>query len=282
MTHTISNNFITVKINTLGAEVQSLKNKNREYIWNGNPIYWAKHAPVLFPIVGTLKDNCYFYDNKKYFLSRHGFARNCQFELIHQKKDTLIFSLLFNEVTLNVFPFKFELQIKYTLQNKSLCVCFDVINKDIKSIPFSIGAHPAFALQQNIKNYSLLFEDQEILESFELKNDLISNFSNKIVLRNKTLPLNYDLFKNDALIFKKIVSKKITILENDVALLDICYKSFKNFGIWTTFDAPFICLEPWLGYSDATAHDQKILHKEGIQIVKENCTFTCSYAINIS
>ncbi len=282
MNISIKNNFLKATINTKGAELNSLARivDEKEYIWAGNPDFWGKHSPVLFPIVGTLKDNFYVYENKKYELSRHGFARDLEFDLFQKTENQITFSLTCSEFTKTKFPFDFELQISYTLENSELKIGYTIINHGKQQMPFSIGAHPAFALSENFENYTLEFEKQENLDCFVLENDLISN-SYPISLIEKKIPLTYSIFEKDALIFKKLDSKKITILENKLPLLSISYSDFKNLGIWTKTNAKFICLEPWLGYSDTTESNGTIFEKEGIIILEENKNFTCELSIEI-
>ncbi len=281
MTSTIKNEFLTVIIKHLGAELISLKNTSKEYIWEGNPSFWNKHSPVLFPIVGTLKDNSYFYNNKKYTLPRHGFARDNMFKVIKQLDNEIIFSLQYDDETLKVYPFKFELELHYTLFEKKISITYKIINLEQIEIPFSIGAHPAFALAQNFENYSLEFQEQEILNCFTLENDLLSMKNYNIELFNKKLPLSYTAFQNDALIFKSLQSKEITILENEKPVLKVKFDDFKNLGIWTKKNAPFICIEPWLGYSDTVNCIGNLYKKEGIQILKKNKAFECKFIIEI-
>ena len=206
---TLSNDVISAQINTLGAELCSLKNaNNRESIWEGNPTYWGKHSPVLFPIVGTLKNNTYNHNNKEYQLTRHGFARDMEFELVDKTESTATFSIQSNSATLANYPFQFEQQIQYTLVHTTLEIAYTVINKDSTEIPFSIGAHPAFALPGNFEN-------------------------------------------------------------------------FPNLGIWTKVGAPFICIEPWFGYSDTTESNGNLFEKEGIIILKTADTFQAKFSIEI-
>ena len=279
---TIKNLLTIAIINSKGAELISLKDKsNREYIWEGNPEFWGKHSPVLFPIVGTLKNNCYNYNDNSYHLLRHGFARDYDFELISQTENQAVFSLISNDETKKVFPFNFELQLCYTLLDNKLTLAYKVINKDTVTIPFSIGAHPAFALPQSFTNYTLEFEKAESLMSYQLENDLLSDTTNSIELLGNELPLTYSLFENDALIFKKLNSKQISILENQKPLIRIQFEDFPHFGIWTKNNAPFICLEPWLGYSDTVHSSGTILEKETIQLVQSNNTFNCHFSIEI-
>jgi galactose mutarotase-like enzyme len=254
----------------------------REYIWQGNPEYWGKHSPILFPIVGTLKNNSYQYKGVTYELSRHGFARDIEFTLICEEDDKVIFSLQFSETTLTFYPFKFELQITYTLLNAELNIKYTIINNDSCTMPFSIGGHPAFALTEPFENYCLLFENDENLISYQLQDDLLSNKTKEIALYDNKLPLSYSLFENDALIFKTLLSKQIQLLENGQVILNFKLHDFPNFGIWTKVNAPFICLEPWAGYSDTHDSNGEIMTKEATQLLESNCKKSFSFSIEIS
>ena len=282
MTTTISNSNLTAKINHLGAELFSLKNReNKEYIWEGNPAFWGKHFPVLFPIVGTLKNNLFYYKESEYHLSRHGFAREMEFKLVEKSEESATFSLISSIESKKAYPFDFELQICYSLEEYKLNIDYKVINKNDFKMPFSIGAHPAFALPKPFGNYALLFESDEILTSFELENDLLSNNFSNIKMIDNQVPLNYSLFEKDALIFKKLKSKSITILENQNPVLRVRFDDFPNLGIWTKSNAPFLCIEPWLGYSDTIHSTGNILEKEGIQLLEAKKSLNCNFNIEI-
>lgn len=283
MSVTISNSYISAQIHTKGAELFSLKSikNNQEYIWEGDPKYWGKHSPVLFPIVGTLKNNSYFYKDQEYKIFRHGFARDLDFEIINSSESQVVFSLKASEETKKVYPFEFELQLAYTLIECKLEIKYTVINNDTIAIPFSIGAHPAFSLPKNFESYSLEFEAQETLTCFTLENDLISDTKFEINLVEKKLPLHYTTFENDALILKALQSKEITILDEKKPLLKVTFKDFKNLGIWTKVGAPFICIEPWLGYSDTIHSNGNFLEKEGLQIVIDKTNYECQFSIEI-
>jgi galactose mutarotase-like enzyme len=283
LTTTISNSILSAKINHHGAELVSLQSidSKREYIWEGNPEFWGKHSPILFPIVGTLKDNSYQYQDKTFSLNRHGFARDFDFELISKETDKVVFSLQDNESTFNIYPFQFELQLIYTLKKSELIVTYKVINKDQKTMPFSIGGHPAFAIKNKFEDYSLLFEAGEKLICYQLENDLLSDKTQNIELKNNQLPLTYSLFENDALVFKSLQSKQIRILENSTSILNFKFNDFPHFGIWTKINAPFICLEPWLGFADTTNANGSILEKEGIQSVESNSSKEYNFSLEI-
>jgi galactose mutarotase-like enzyme len=282
LTTTISNSILTAQIKHTGAELYSLKdNSNTEYIWNGNPEFWGKHSPILFPIVGTLKNNSYQHNNIEYHLSRHGFAREMNFELIDKQENSATFSLASSDETLKKYPFAFELHLIYTLENTTLKIEYKVINKGESKMPFSIGAHPAFDLPGNFENYSLEFENEEPLTFFLLEDGLISNTTEQIQLDKKQLHLNHQLFENDALVFKKLTSKSISILGNSKPILKVSYEDFPDLGIWTPPNAPFICIEPWFGYSDTIDTFGNLFKKEGIQVLDKNATFHSAFSIEI-
>lgn len=283
MIATLSNSILSISINSKGAELISIQNNQtkREYIWEGNPEYWGKHSPILFPIVGTLKNNAYRFNGQNYTLPRHGFARDYEFKVISQESDKVIFSLQENAATLAAYPFDFELQVGYTLIKNELVVSYLIRNNNQMTMPFSIGGHPAFALKNAFTDYSLRFEKEENLTSYSLDNDLISDKTAIVPLQQNLLPLSYALFKKDALVFKNMASKQIQLMENNVPILNFKYRDFPHFGLWTKVGAPFICLEPWLGYADTIAANGNLMEKEGITLLEANSEKEISFSIEI-
>ncbi|WPO77646.1 aldose 1-epimerase family protein [Flavobacterium sp. KACC 22761] len=282
MNTTISNSVLTASIKHAGAELFSLKNnQGKEFIWEGNPDFWGKHSPILFPIVGTLKNNTYTIDQEEYQLPRHGFARDMEFQLIEKTGNSVVFSLESNAETLKKYPFEFELQLIYTLENTSLKIEYIVINKGETRMPFSIGAHPAIALPESFENYAFKFEKDETLKFNLLENDLISNKTEILKTTNHTVPLNYKLFENDALVFKTLESNSLTILENSKPYVQVDFEDFPSLGIWTKDQAPFVCIEPWFGYSDTATNSGNLFEKEGVIILETDQTFHSQFSIKI-
>lgn len=282
MITTISNSILSASIKHSGAELFSLKdNQDKEYIWEGNPDFWGKHSPVLFPIVGTLKDNTYTINGKEYQLPRHGFARDMDFQLIEKTENSAVFSLKSDAETLKKYPFEFELQLIYTLENSTLNIGYKVINNSKTKMPFSIGAHPAIALPEEFENYAFEFEKEEVLKYYILENDLISNKTENLETTENLIPLNYKLFENDALIFKSLESNSLTILENSKPYIKFDFKDFPSLGIWTKDQAPFVCIEPWLGYSDTAENSGDLYEKEGILVLDTNQTFNSQFSITV-
>ena len=282
MNTTISNSKLKASVKYAGAELFSLTdNQNKEYIWEGNPDFWGKHSPILFPIVGTLKNNTYTINEKEYQLSRHGFARDMEFQLINKTENSAVFSLQSNAETLKNYPFDFELQLIYTLRETTLDIEYKVINKSEYQIPFSIGAHPAIALPKNFESYAFKFDKDEVLKYSLLENDLISNKTEILETYENLIPLHYKLFENDALVFKTLESNSLTILENSKPYIKVDFEDFPSLGIWTKDQAPFVCIEPWFGYSDTAENSGDLFEKEGILILNANQTFNSKFSIKI-
>ena len=148
-------------------------------------------------------------------------------------------------------------------------------------MPFSIGAHPAFALAGNFENYSIAFEKEEPLEYYLLENDLISSKTATMQSNQKQIPLTYDLFENDALIFKKLQSNALTILEDSNPVLTVHFEDFPSLGIWTKMNAPFLCIEPWCGLADNINHNGDIFEKEGINLLQPQAVFSRTIKIEL-
>ncbi|MFW2606306.1 aldose 1-epimerase family protein [Aliarcobacter butzleri] len=282
MNYEIKNSFIKAQIKSFGAELNSLKkcDKNFEYIWQANSKYWARHSPVLFPIVGRLKEDSYFYKNKKYSLSQHGFARDKEFEVVQNEANFIEFRLKSDEKSLEFYPFFFELDIGYKLDKNSLIVSYKVKNKSDEKMYFSIGAHPAFNTQvgdflefENIKTTKRYFLDEKGLI---YKNEDLN-------LENSKLYLDKDLFKDDALVFNDSNIKQITLknIENK-SKVKVKFDNFPYLGIWSKpNDAPFVCIEPWFGVADEKNANQKIEDKKGILSLEKEEEFFCFYTIEV-
>lgn len=268
----LENEYLKASFSNKGAELQSLVNKKNgiNYLWSGDANYWAKFSPVLFPIVGALKNNTYYFEGKAYELNRHGFARDHDFEALSVSNNEIVFKLSHNEETLKNYPFQFILQLRYTLQESSLTCKYEITNPSGNSpLYFSIGAHPAFAvpLANNLHytDYFLKFNKDHILQSYKISDNLLTHETTEIKLTENRLPLQHELFYDDALVFKSLKSDCISICsEKDKHGLHFKFKDFTFFGIWAAKDANFVCLEPWCGIADSINHQQDLKKKEGI------------------
>ena len=287
MIGSIENDFLKISVKNSGAELISIKNKknNHEYLWQGDPKFWARRAPVLFPIVGKLKDNAYSIDGKSYQLLQHGFARDMHFEQIEKTSATLVYSLKHSPETLKNYPFKFELLIKYELKKNKLKVAYDVKNLDTKKIYFSIGGHPAFSCpivpNEKFNDYFLEFDVRENAERYTLKDGLLTGATEPLLKDEKTLQLNHDLFAKDALVFKGLKSECIVLKSRRSKVkLNFNFKGFPYLGIWSK-PGPFICIEPWFGHADYENATGEFKDKEGIIALEKGKQFNCEYSVEI-
>jgi galactose mutarotase-like enzyme len=285
---TLQNDYISAAISPLGAELQSLKSvlTGIEYMWSGDPAVWPRHSPVLFPIVGSVRDDTYYVNDKAYHLPRHGFARDKDFlaEKISEKE--AVFTLQQTEETLAVYPFEFTLKLRYQLDGPKISCTYEVVNPTESELLFSVGAHPAFAVPMvagsNYDDYYLQFSEPEQLEHWKLENGLLGRHSEVIATEKGRLPLHFSLFYEDALVLKNLQSNRITLASNVHAHgLHFHYNDFPFFGIWAAKDAPFVCLEPWCGVSDYVDDNQQFTEKEGIVKLPTNTDWERTWSVEI-
>ena len=256
----LENDFLAISIDTHGAELSSIKNKkeNKEMLWHGDPEFWGRRSPVLFPVVGKYKNGKTTYEGKEYLLGQHGFARDSEFALVEKTENKLSFELLSNEETLAKYPFNFRLICSFELKNNKITVGWKVENTDDKTIHFSIGAHPAFYCE---KGKTVLSMNGENLKYNLINSDGLYT-SQKYDIENEFL-LNDSVFDNDALIIENSDVTEVSLLDNNKKYLTVKFDT-KVFGIWspTKKNAPFVCIEPWYGRCDAEDFDGDITERE--------------------
>ncbi len=283
---TISNNILDVTIAAKGAELQSIYNKQTglDYMWNAG-IEWPKKSPVLFPIVGGLKNNSYNYNGKQYQLSRHGFSRDMVFEVENQTENSATFFIQSSEETLAIYPFIFKFSIVYKVLSNQLTVTYIVENKGEETLYFSVGAHPAFKVPlisgESYTDYYLQFNELETIGIYPLSSEGLIELEPLPMLDNTNqLPLTKQLFYKDALVFKKLQSTSISILNNkNNNGLKLSYQGFPYMGIWAAKNADFVCIEPWCGVADNVATSGNLEEKEGMNELVTNATFSRTWMV---
>lgn len=281
---TLENNDIKADIHPRGAELHSIFSKREqiEYLWNGDPSFWPRHAPVLFPIVGGLIDDAFIYQGATYHLEKHGFARDSDFEVESSTATTATFLLRSNEETLKSYPFAFELRLKYALEGSKVILDYEVTNPDQQPMFFSIGAHPAFKVpltEGGYEDHSLVFSEVENADSWGVSGNYLTTPSSYLQ-NQQQLDLRHELFYNDAVIFKDLKSTSISIVNNkNPHGVKYTFEGFPYMGLWAAKDAPFVCIEPWCGIPDWINHDQNLESKEGIIKLEGGKTWTVSQFI---
>lgn len=288
--YSIENTQIKATINPKGAELCSLilKENNTEFMWSANPDFWGKSSPVLFPIVGGLKDNSYQFQGQKYNLPRHGFARDRVFEVESQTDETITFLLQSDADSLKVYPFDFEFRIKYETTDNQLSASYIVNNSSNNDMYFSVGGHPAFAVpieSQNIyEDYFLEFSATETLKRYPLTPEgLVINEPIDVPQSENRIQLTKELFYEDALVFKNLKSDSI-ILKTDKGKhqLRFDFAGFTFLGVWAAKNADFVCIEPWCGVADSANHNQELTEKEGINRLGSGESFERTWRVSLS
>lgn len=287
----LHNEKLKVTVSEQGGELISVVScdDNLEFIWTGDSDYWGRHAPILFPIVGKVKDNQYKVGDKIYKLGQHGFARDRVFEVIEKEDKKVILSLKWDQTSLEIYPYKFNLKIIYELKDSSLKISYIVENLDKQSIYFSIGAHPGFNCPllpgEVIEDYYFEFDQKETCSVTPI-NDAGYMLHDKIPFLNseKKIPLSPKLFKRDALIFEGLSSRKISLKNNkNDHKITMDFDGFPLLGLWSKpSGAPFVCIEPWFGHCDYEDYTGDFSDKSGIIALSKDRSFDCSYSIDFS
>jgi galactose mutarotase-like enzyme len=271
---------LEIAVSTFGAELQSIQTKDLSLIlWQKETAHWNRIAPILFPIVGRLKDDSYTYAGGNYSMTQHGFARDQEFELIEKTSDSLRFRLSSKEETKQKYPFDFEFDTIYTIDENNLKIEHIIRNLSSENLPFSVGGHPAFKLEGEISDYVLEFDQKYSVQQSVLSNGFIKNETVELILE-KEMALNYSLFENDAIVIKHPPFKEITLkhLLSGKTVKMTC-ENWSALGIWTKKDAPYICIEPWWGWADELNSNGNILEKAGIQLLSSGKETSYSYSI---
>lgn len=289
-TYFINNSQLKIGIRQTGAElcsIQRISNK-KEYMWGANPNIWKGHAPILFPIVGALKEQTYLYNGKTYQLLQHGFFRkNNKVQLVEQTAKSLTFCLESSDETLRVYPFQFAFYTSYELKENAIIINHQVVNKGERAMYFSLGAHPAFKCPfiggEQYSDYHIELEQNETAYTYEITKDgLIGNESDLVLNNSNKIDLHYQLFDRGALVFKGLKSRKAKLVSKKSGdILEISYEGFPYLGIWAKPNADYVCIEPWQGIADSFDADQLLKDKEGIIELKGQGKYVSEYMIKI-
>lgn len=285
----ISNEQLSIEVGEFGAELQSIKKDGLEYLWQGNPDFWGRRAPVLFPIVGKLKHGRYTYDDASFQLSGHGFARDKAFKLIDGSDEAVIYELKSDKETKIIYPFDFRLRITYKLRGNQLSVNWEVKNLDETEMYFGIGAHPAF----NVPLGTGKFEDYSLVITPGKNRQLIPlnvsegtiDLAKRQVSKDNTFNLSRSLFKHDALVLETPEATEV-VLSNSVndRSVKVSWDHMPFVGLWSPYpsEASFVCIEPWCGIADDDNTDGDLTTKFGINMLSPGKKFKAGYTITIN
>lgn len=290
MIRILENDFLRVKIDDHGAELVSIcdKEKNREVLWQADPAFWKRHAPVLFPNVGRHYHDCYRVNGKEYPSSQHGFARDTDFVCVDTTADSVTHQMKSDEATRKTYPFDFVLRIKHILNGRKLTVCWKVVNDSNSSMYFAIGGHPAFCVpvlpDTRQSDYRLTFGWQESL-TYQLldpaSGTLDGTQTYPLPLENGSCAISEHMFDRDALVFDKQIIRAGIALPDGTPYIELSCEGFPNFGIWAAPGAPFVCLEPWAGRCDNSGFTGELSQKPFLNVLEPDEMFEKAYSIHI-
>lgn len=284
---TIYNNNIEAVIDTLGAELCKLTKNSQDYLHNANPLYWARTAPYLFPNVGALKNNQTIINDQVYVLPKHGFLRDETFNVLSIENNQIILTAKSNDKTKKIYPFDFDIIIKYEIIDEYLRCMIQIKNKSSSSMPFNFGLHPAFKVplldNEQFEDYVIEFNRAEncLVPSVNLSNGLIDEKRIVRCFHNLTLlKLCYFDYQNDAIIITPLNSTMVRLKSMKTnSGIEFSFSHFSSLGIWTPnhVKANFIAIEPWIGYADAIDSDGYFKTKKDLIWLEPNEIFEIKY-----
>lgn len=286
----LENNDLKIMVRSKGAELRLLKEKKdgTDYLWNGDPSWWKYCSPILFPIIGKVKNGKYKVDGKVYELPQHGLGRISEFELVNKTTDSVSFKLRYSDETLKVYPYKFELTVSYALTGRSVNVTWRVDNLDDREIIFSIGVHPALRCPivegENFSDCYLDFHGEEHCENMKTDADVLFLYEREKDLDSDKMNLSYDIFKDGVHVFDNLKTGSITLRSTkSKKAITLSAPSYPYMGIWSPEKggAPFVCVEPWYGHADYADFDGDFKDKEGVIALEKGKSFKTGYTLTI-
>jgi len=284
---------IQVEVASKGAELQSIVGRGGlEYLWQGDPAFWSRRSPLLFPIVGALPGGAYAYGGKTYKMGNHGFVRNREFRLAASSGDSLRFELESDAESLAIYPFRFKLAVEYSVRGSTLKVGYEVSNADAKTMHFSIGAHPAFRapIEAGGKrgDYELVFEKRETIDRYLLTPDNVGSGETERFLDGQDrIALSGSLFEKGAVVLKEHKSRKVTLRgAASGRFVELSFPGFTHLGIWSPKDnaageCPFVCIEPWYGVMPRAGSSPELEEKEAVLHLEPAAVFRSAYEVRV-
>ncbi len=285
---TLDDGSLRLIVDRLGAEMRSLRSADSpvEYLWQGDPAFWDRRAPHLFPIVGRLKGDSFVRGGKTYTLGQHGFARDREFAVEGRTATSATFVLHDDAGTRSLYPFRFRLTVTYRLAGGGVEIAYEVANVSGDGMPFSLGAHPGFRCPltggERLQEYVVEFEHAETANRYPVEGGLVSRRGEPCLNGENAIPLGPRTFEAGALVFKELVSRRARLVSRRSGRgVEVGFEGFPHFGVWSKPGAPFVCLEPWCGVADPQDASGPLEDKEAIVRLPPGATFARTLAIRL-
>ena len=274
----IASDRLSAAICPLGAELQWLKDADgRDLLWDGDPAFWTGRAPILFPVVGVVRDGVIRVNGRAYPMAKHGFARRRTFALVDQSATAATFRLEADAETLAAYPFRFRLDLRFAIEGAALSIGAELSNPMDRPLPASFGFHPAFRWplpgSGDRSEHRVMFDQAEAAPNRRIGGDgLLRAAPEPTPVDGRTLALADSLFEDDALIFDRLSSRGLTYGPPSGPSLRVEFPGMPLLGIWTKPGAGFLCIEPWQGIADPTGYGGEYRDKPGVIEVAPGAT----------
>ena len=292
MDYVIKSGELTVGVTTKGGQFTSMKDQNGvEYVWQADPAYWANQTPLCFPIVGSLRNKTATIGNgKTATMERHGVVRNMEFSPVEVSDTSVTLSVKADDETLARYPYQFEYRVTYSVSGKTLKVTFTAINHDSEPMPYTLGGHPAFNCPMGkdgaFEDYVVEFEKPETADCptpIKETGLMDYNLRTRMLTNETTLPMRHELFKVDAVVFDRLVSRKAKLYNPKTGMgVEMDFHDFKYLLVWSAANnAPFVALEPWNGLTTCNDEDDVFEHKHDIVTLQPGESHSYSFTVTI-
>jgi len=285
--HTLRSDLISATILAHGAELCSLKTADGlELLWQAGP-EWPRHSPLLFPIIGEVKNEQIRVRGKVYRMQRHGFARDRDFTFTDRSPQSCRLVQADTAGTRAHFPFAYRLMLNYELRDADLVITMAIANPNDEVLPCSIGGHPAlhWPLLPGLpkESYRLTFSADEPAPIRRLRKDgLFLPDSKPTPIRGRVLDLSKRLFDDDAVILDQPASTSVRYATDKGPAIEVSWEGFRQLGIWSKpGDAPFLCIEPWHGFASPIDFDGEFTDKPGLMHIPPGEARAVRYTIGV-
>jgi len=285
-THVLRSAGLTAIVKHDGAELCSLRDDSGlEFIWQAGPA-WPRHAPLLFPIVGRLKNDEMHHRGRTYRMTQHGFARDMRFAWLERSATRCVLVLSDNDATREKYPFAFRLVVTYSLDAEGLDTTFEIVNTGDEVLPASLGGHPAFNWPllpgARKKDHALTFARDETRPIRRVEGGLVLAAAEPSPVHGNVLPLSESLFVNDAIIFDPVDSTSVRYAAGEGPWIEMSWTGFRELGVWSKPSAaPFLCIEPWRGHASPAGFDGEFTDKPGLMHVAPGAEEQASFRIEV-
>lgn len=278
---TIDNGRVSVVISEKGAELQSVRMAGREYLWQGDPAFWPRRAPIMFPICGGNPGDRYTVGGREYHIPQHGYTKDSVFLCEEQSAESAAFLLLSDDASRAQYPFDYELRVRYTLRDDKMYVSFDVSNTGGDKMWFSVGAHEGWACPGGLDGCDLIFDREERLEALVVENTRATGARRRIAADGRTLHLGHGMMLPGGMFFRGLASEGVRLVQRESGHgVRVDFGGAEYLGLWSVPGADYICIEPWCGFAASDGMDD-LTRRAGIRSLEAGESFAFSHSVTL-